>query len=134
MKVYPHRSRFGWEGDGGLGERLISKILSGEKTATCCPKTEYTEKELKEAYDSVGEYVTVTDRKDEPVCNIKMLDVFETTFGDPHPLLLKGECCDNDADKFREAHIKCWGEEMKEKGTPLTDETVLIAEIFELSE
>ena len=91
MKVYPYKSQFGWDGDKGLGERLISKILSGEKTATCCPKSEYSVDELKEVYDSKGKNVTVIGKDGNPVCNIRMLDVFETTFGEPHPLLVKGE-------------------------------------------
>jgi uncharacterized protein YhfF len=31
------RFRFGWYGDGGLGEQMIQAILSGRKTATACP-------------------------------------------------------------------------------------------------
>ena len=31
------RFRFGWYGDGGLGERMIQAILAGRKTATSCP-------------------------------------------------------------------------------------------------
>ena len=29
--------KLGWMGDGGMGERLIGAILSGQKTATSCP-------------------------------------------------------------------------------------------------
>ena len=31
------RFRFGWYGDGGLGDRMIQAILAGRKTATSCP-------------------------------------------------------------------------------------------------
>ena len=31
------RFRFGWYGDAGMGEKMISAVLSGGKTATACP-------------------------------------------------------------------------------------------------
>lgn len=47
--------RFGWWGDGGLGEVLLKNILSGSKTATTCP-----------AYDpeetAVGEVLRLVDK------------------------------------------------------------------------
>ncbi|MEK7381846.1 MAG: ASCH domain-containing protein [Elusimicrobiota bacterium] len=41
------RFRFGWYGDGGLGEKMISTILSGCKTATACPAYDLEDSELK---------------------------------------------------------------------------------------
>lgn len=41
------RFRFGWYGDGGLGERMIQSILSGRKTATACPAYDPEDAELK---------------------------------------------------------------------------------------
>src|SRR5262245_52087187 len=34
--------RFGYDGDGGLGERLLALALSGEKTATCSLAVEWS--------------------------------------------------------------------------------------------
>ncbi len=52
MRAY----RFGWHGDNGVGEYLIHRILSGEKTATACP-----------AYDPVeaepGETLRLVDKQ-----------------------------------------------------------------------
>jgi len=42
------RFRFGWYGDGGLGEKMISAIVSGRKTATACPAYDPEDSELKE--------------------------------------------------------------------------------------
>lgn len=39
--------KFGWFGDGGLGERLISHILAGRKTATSCPAYDPEDADLK---------------------------------------------------------------------------------------
>lgn len=41
------RFRFGWYGDGGLGERMIQTILAGRKTATSCPAYDPEDAELK---------------------------------------------------------------------------------------
>lgn len=49
--------KFGWFGDGGLGERLIQKILSGRKSATCCPAYDPEDAELK-----AGDRLELTDK------------------------------------------------------------------------
>ncbi|MDX6768294.1 MAG: ASCH domain-containing protein [Elusimicrobiota bacterium] len=41
------RFRFGWYGDGGLGEKMIQAILSGRKTATACPAYDPEDADLK---------------------------------------------------------------------------------------
>ena len=41
------RFRFGWYGDGGLGERMIQTILAGRKTATSCPDYDPEDADLK---------------------------------------------------------------------------------------
>lgn len=41
------RFKFGWYGDGGLGERMIQAILEGRKTATCCPAYDPDDADLK---------------------------------------------------------------------------------------
>ena len=49
--------RFGWFGDGGLGERIIQSILDGRKTATTCPAYDPEDAELK-----VGDVLQVLDK------------------------------------------------------------------------
>jgi uncharacterized protein YhfF len=49
--------RFGWFGDGGLGERLILAILDGRKTATTCPAYDPEDAELK-----AGDVLQLTDK------------------------------------------------------------------------
>jgi uncharacterized protein YhfF len=41
------RFRFGWYGDGGLGEKLIQAIMAGRKTATACPAYDPEDADLK---------------------------------------------------------------------------------------
>jgi uncharacterized protein YhfF len=129
-----YRLEFGWEGDGGLGERLIREIIEGEKTATCAPRSDYTEEELAEVVASKGQVVDVVDENDEPRCRVRMVAVYETTFGLPAPGVVRGEGFGDDAEAFRQDHRGAWAEEMEEEGNPLSDETILVVEEFELVE
>ncbi|MBA2512313.1 MAG: ASCH domain-containing protein [Rubrobacter sp.] len=129
-----YRLEFGWEGDGGLGERLIREVIEGEKTATCAPRSDYTEEELAEVVDARGEIVDVVDENDEPRCRVRMVAVYETTFGLPAPGVVRGEGFGDDAEAFRQDHREAWAGEMEEEGNPLSDDTVLVVEEFELVE
>ena len=133
MTVHEHTSQFGWEGDGGLGDRLIAQIIAGAKTATCAPKASYSAGEWEALQGTVGHLVTVTDRLGTPQCNIRMLAVFETTFGHPDPRLVSGEGHGDDDESFKVANAKAWGG-LEADGQPLSDGSVLVAEIFELVE
>lgn len=129
-----YRLEFGWEGDGGLGERLIREVIEGEKTATCAPRSDYTEEELAEVVDARGGIVDVVDEHDNPRCRVRMVAVYETTFGLPAPGVVRGEGFGDDAEAFRRDHREAWAEEMEEEGNPLSDDTVLVVEEFELVE
>ena len=123
---------FGWPGDGGLGERLIGEVLDGEKTATCCPRSDYDEDELAEVIASEGEILDVIDADGNIRCRVRMTAVYETTFGRPAPSLVRGEGFGSDRDAFRQDHMQAWADEMAEEGHPLTDDTILVVEEFEL--
>ncbi|KMY49816.1 ASCH domain-containing protein [Peribacillus loiseleuriae] len=128
VKVHNYKMSFGWENDNGIGEMLIQQILRGEKTATCAPKEEYSEEELKETYEPVDEIVTVYDKSDKPRCNVRLKGVFETTFGNPDLRLVRGEGDGENVSKFQEDHRLAW----KNIGIDLNDETILVVELFEL--
>jgi uncharacterized protein YhfF len=129
-----YRLEFGWEDDGGLGERLIREVMDGDKTATCAPRSDYTEEELAEVVAARGEVVDVVDADDVTRCRVRMLAVYETTFGLPAPGVVRGEGFGDDAEAFRQDHRAAWAEEMDEEGNPLSDETILVVEEFELVE
>lgn len=134
MLVYERTSEFGWEGDNDLGMRLIQQIIEGKKTATCAPLLSYTEEELADVIASKGELVTVIDKEKRPWCNIRIVDVFQTSFGNPDLRLVRGEGDGEDIEKFRRDHQRAWKSWLEAKGYLLTDETRLIAEVFELME
>lgn len=124
---------FGWEGDDGLGGRLISNIIDGSKTATCCPRSDYTDDELTEVFGSEGEIIDVLDAEGYVQCRVRMVAVYETTFGHPSPGVIRGEGY-GDAESFRQDHAAAWSAEMEEDGDPLTADTILVVEEFELAE
>jgi uncharacterized protein YhfF len=132
--VTDYRLEFGWEGDGGLGERLIREVIEGEKTATCAPRSDYSEEDLAEVVSSKGQTIDVVDENDNPRCRVRMVAVYETTFGLPAPGVIRGEGFEDDAEAFRRDHREAWAEEMEEEGNPLSDATVLVVEEFELVE
>jgi uncharacterized protein YhfF len=134
MLVYERKLEFGWEGDNDLGMRLIQQILEGKKTATCAPLFSYTKEELAAVFASLGEMVTVIDKDKRPRCNIRMSDVFQTSFGSPDLRLVRGEGNGEDAEQFRQDHHRDWESWLAAEGHSLTAETVLIAEVFELIE
>jgi uncharacterized protein YhfF len=133
MVVYGDKVQYGWDGDGGIGDRLIQQIIEGTKTATCAPKISYIPGELEWPYSLVGKVCTVTDKFDTPRCNVRQLEVFETTFGNPDPRLVKGEGDGDDVQKFKTDHMRAWNG-MANEGVPITDDTILIVELFELVE
>lgn len=124
--------QFGWEGDGGLGERLVRQVLAGEKWATCSPKAQYSEAELAGLYGSVGQVLPLMDGYGDERGRVRITAVYDTTFGDPHPRLVRGEGNGEDAEAFKREHREAWAEEMAAEGNPLTDGTVLVVEEFEL--
>ncbi len=134
MHIYERKLEFGWEGDDGLGTLLIQQIIEGKKTATCAPLFSYTEEELADVFASKGEIMTVIDKEKRPWCNVRMVDVFQTSFGDPDLRLVKGEGDGEDSEKFRRDHQRDWKSWLEAEEYSLTDQTRLIAEVFELIE
>jgi uncharacterized protein YhfF len=132
MNADEYQLELGWQGDGGLGVRLIQQVLEEKKTATCGPKSEFTEQELAATIAGKGKIVPVVDPDGRAWCHVRMIDVFETTFGHPDPRLVRGEGDGDDVEKFKLDHMGVWDDWLAAVGHPLTDQTVLIVEEFEL--
>ncbi len=133
MTGHDRTSQFGWPGDNGVGAQLIGEIIAGIKTATCAPKEQYGEGELAALQAGVGQLMTVIDKDGNPHCPIRLRAVYETTFGQPNPRLVRGEGDGEDVDRFKRDHRAAWGDEVA-PGRSLTDDTVLIVEEFDLVE
>jgi len=70
------RFRFGWYGDGGLGERMIQAILAGWKTATACPAYDPEDADLK-----VGDELQLVDKHGGVRANLVVTVVELRSFG-----------------------------------------------------
>ncbi len=99
---------FGYDGDGGLGDRLLAAVLRGEKTATSSLAVEYLSGE---PLPRVGERLTLVDHGGRPQ------GVVETTRVTIVPLHLVGNDVARDegenfadAAQWRQAHVAFWAE------------------------
>ncbi|GAK07159.1 ASCH domain-containing protein [Geomicrobium sp. JCM 19038] len=126
MTIHERTMVFGWENDGGIGEKLIQEIIDGTKTTTCALKAEYTVDQMQEVYRQVHERVTILNKHGVPKVNVVVVDVYETTFGQPDSRLVEGEGYGRDIHGFQEAHRLAWGD----LGVPLKEDTILIVEQF----
>lgn len=97
---------FGYDGDDGLGDRLIKAVLAGEKTATSSLAVEYLSGE---ALPQVGAKLPLVDHAGN------VHGVVETTRVTIIPLDLVGDDVAHDegegfadAADWREAHVKFW--------------------------
>lgn len=70
------RFRFGWYGDGGLGERMIQTILAGRKTATSCPAYDPEDADLK-----AGDELQLLDKHGSVRAQLVVTEVELRTFG-----------------------------------------------------
>lgn len=134
VKIHERSSQFGWAGDNGLGEKMIQLILGRSKTATAGPKALYTPEQLQDILSMKGRKATVLDKDQRPRCAILVKDVFETTFGAPDPRLLEGCGFKGRIESFKTAHFGLWSEFLFKNGITLDDDTLLIAQIFELTD
>lgn len=99
---------FGYDGDRGLGDRLLAAALRGEKTATSSLAVEYLSGE---PLPRVGERVTLVDHNERPY------GVVETTRVTIVPLHLVGDDVARDegegfagAEEWRQNHVTFWHE------------------------
>ena len=70
------RFRFGWYGDGGLGERMIQAILAGRKSATACPAYDPEDADLK-----AGDELQLVDKHGHERARLVVIGVELRSFG-----------------------------------------------------
>jgi uncharacterized protein YhfF len=99
---------FGYDGDGGLGDRLLAAVLRGDKTATSSLAVEYLSGD---PLPRVGERLTLVDHLG------RAHGMVETTRVTIIPLHLVGDDvardegeCFTDAADWRRAHVSFWAE------------------------
>jgi uncharacterized protein YhfF len=99
---------FGYDGDRGLGDRLLAAVLRGEKTATSSLAVEYLSGE---PLPRVGERLTLVDHSGHPH------GVVETTRVTIIPMHLVGDDVAHDegegfasAAEWQSGHVAFWNE------------------------
>lgn len=134
MDVSEDLVQLGFEGDDGLGELLLGRLLAGTLRVLWESVALLEETDADEMRDATGEILTVLDSEGEPACNVRVLDVFETTWGDPDPRLVAGEGYGQDADTWRGFAGPALADGLAEEGLDLTDDTELLVQEVEVIE
>ena len=100
--------RFGYDGDGGLGDRLIEAVLRGEKTATSSLAVEYLSGE---PLPKVGERLALVDSRNTVRGTVETTNVTITPLHlvDDAMAAAEGEGF-ADADEWRRDHVAFWGD------------------------
>lgn len=101
MDVHEQLVQLGFEEDDGLGELLLQRLLTGTLTVLWEPVDLLDEHEVATIHASVGTGLTVVDADGEPACNVEVLEVFRTRWGDPDERLVAGEGYGRDVDAWR---------------------------------
>lgn len=103
-----HELRFGYDGDGGLGDRLVEAVLRGDKTATSSLAVEYSGQD---PLPEVGERLTLVDSHGTARGTVETTGVLVV------PLDLVGDDVAHaegegfaDANEWREDHIRFWAD------------------------
>jgi uncharacterized protein YhfF len=126
--------QLGFEGDDGLGELLLGRLLAGSLSVLWEPVDLLDEGDADEMRDATGEVLTVLDSEGEPACNVRVVDVFETTWGDPDPRLVAGEGYGRDVEAWRGFAGPALADGLAEEDLELTDRTELLVQQVEVLE
>ena len=125
--------QLGWDGDNGFGELMLARLLSGALDVLYEPVAVLDEDELEELRASEGQELTVIDADEDPWCNVRVTDVFETTWGDPDPRLVAGEGYGDDPAGWRRANEAMLVGALDEVGEDLAADTRLVVQRVEVT-
>lgn len=119
-----------WEG-GPFGDRLVELVLAGPKRATCSLVAEW-EAEGRELPEPGSRWAVIDSAgRERGVLEITEVRVLALGEVDDQFAIDEGEG-DENAEQWRAAHKAFWEKEMPE--VQVTDETMVVAERFELVE
>lgn len=128
MDVQDELVQLGFEGDDGLGELLLQRLLAGTLTVLWEPVDLLDEAEAADMRAGVGEVLTVVDADGEPACNVRVDEVLSTTWGDPDPRLVAGEGYAGNVAAWRRFAGPSLADGLAADGHELTDATPLLAQ------
>lgn len=128
MEVHDDLVQLGFEGDDGLGELLLQRLLAGTLTVLWEPVELLDDDEAAGMLDAVGDRLTVLDQDGEPACNVRVEDVLATTWGAPDPRLVAGEGYGTDVAAWRRFAGPALDDGLAAAGLVLHDDTPLLVQ------
>lgn len=134
MEISEDLVQLGFAEDDGLGELLMERLKAGSLRVLWEPVALLEDTDADEMRDAEGDVLTVVDAEGEPACNVRVVHVFETTWGDPDPRLVAGEGYGEDAEAWRRFVEPALAAGLAEEGLELTDDTELLVQEVELVE
>lgn len=132
MDVHEDLVQLGFADDDGLGELLVERLLAGTLTVLWEPLVLLDVEEADAMWNGVDGLLTVVDSDGEPACNVRVADVFETTWGDPAPRLVAGEGYGQDVAAWRRFVGPALADGLAEEGHALHDDTLLLVQSVEV--
>lgn len=91
MEVQDELVQLGFADDDGLGDLLLQRLLAGSLTVLWEPVDLLDDDDVATMEAGLGDLLTVVDADGEPACNVRVEEVFRTTWGAPDPRLVAGE-------------------------------------------
>jgi uncharacterized protein YhfF len=134
MKVHEDLVQLGFAEDDGLGELLVERLLAGTLRVLWEPVDLLGIAEADAMRAAIGSPLTVMDSDGTPACNVRVTEVFETTWGDPDPRLVEGEGYGTNVDAWRGFVGAALEAGLADEGLELADSTVLLVQAIVLTE
>lgn len=133
MEISQDVVQLGFAEDDGLGDLLLERLKAGSLRVLWEPVDLLEDTEADELREAQGDVLTVVDGDGEPACNVRVAEVFETTWGDPDPRLVTGEGYGEDVDAWRRFVEPSLAAGLAEEGLDLGDDTVLLVQQVEVT-
>ena len=132
MELSEDLVQLGFAEDNGLGELLVERLLAGSLRVLWEPVDLLDEADAEAMRDGVGSVLTVVDSDGEPACNVRVLDTFTTTWGDPDPRLVAGEGYGEDVAAWRRFAEPALAAGLAEEDIDLDADTELLVQQVEV--
>ena len=134
MEISEDVVQLGFEGDDGLGDLLLERLKAGSLSVLWEPVDLLDDEEVAVMEAATGTILTVVDGDGEPAVNVRVLDVFATTWGEPDPRLVRGEGYEGDVEAWRRFAGPTLAAGLDEDGAELIDDTELLVQQVEVVE
>lgn len=134
MEISEDVVQLGFEGDDGLGDLLLERLKAGSLRVLWEPVDLLDDEEVEVIESATGSVLTVVDGDGEPGVNVRVTDVFTTTWGTPDPRLVAGEGYGEDVAAWQRFAGPTLAAGLAAEGSELLDDTELLVQQVEVLE